>query len=117
MTRLSGAMLTIAMMTLSACAQFNDMTAYKTGTLVTPAHIQQLKVGQSTVQDVTQLLGPPQSIENAGKDVHYVYNYTEINHLAANKSELTRIIFSPDEKLKQIQQGAGIPENPLLGTR
>lgn len=114
---ITGAMFTVSLMTLSACAQFNDMTAYKTGTLVTPAHIQQLKVGQSTVLDVTQLLGPPQAIENAGKDVHYVYNYTEINHLSANKSELTRIVFSPNEKLKQIQQGAGKPDNPLLGTR
>ncbi len=118
MTRAKVTVAAFAVLTIvSGCASVENAMAYKTGTEITPELQQQLKTGQTTREDTTRLLGAPQSIETVGQELHYVYNYSEINHLSANKSELTRIIFSPDGTLKEIQKGAGPVENPLLGTR
>ena len=106
-----------ALTLVSGCASVENAMAYKTGTEITPTLQQQLKTGQTTREDTTRLLGAPHSIEAVGQELHYVYNYSEINHLSANKSELTRIIFGANGKLKEIQAGAGQVENPLVGTR
>lgn len=107
----------ITLTAMSGCASIENATAYKTGTEVTPELQQQLITGKTTRDDAARLLGPPQSIETVGQDLHYVYNYSEISHFSGNKSELTRIVFNSEGTLKEIQKGAGTTANPLTGGR
>lgn len=88
---------------------------HQSGTEVTAEQSSAFTKGKTTSAEVWAALGAPQSQEQVGNELHYIYNYSEINHFAPNKNESTRFIFSKNGKLKEIQKGKGQATNPLLG--
>ena len=99
---------------LGGCA---GVMAYKEGTRVTVQQQEQFQPGSTTKDEVQAKLGAPQRIESEGSKTHYVYDYTEINHIAPNKNETVRFIFGANGVLASIQQSQGTAKsnNPLLG--
>ncbi|MBU2708728.1 hypothetical protein KCM76_22235 [Zooshikella marina] len=89
---------------LSGCA---GVMAYKSGTPISAAQTAEFKKGVTTRNQITTKFGAPQKTESVGNEIHYVYQYTEINHLAANRDESTRFVFnSKTGKLIDIQRSA-----------
>ncbi|MEW5250892.1 hypothetical protein [Microbulbifer discodermiae] len=102
--------------TVTGCGSIsNPIGGYKNGTEVTAEQAAVFSRGKSTAADVRASLGAPQSQEQVGDDLHYIYNYSEINHFSPNKNESTRFIFGKGGKLKDVQKGKGNTSNPLLG--
>ena len=90
-------------------------SGYKEGTSITPAMTQSFVVGTTTTDEVKAQLGYPSQITNDAGMTQYIYNYTEINHIGANKDEKTVFEFSKEGKLKNIIRGRGASSgNPLL---
>ena len=97
---------------LGGCASYG---VYKTGTQVSQAQEDSYVVGETTASDIQAELGTPQTIEQVGSEIHYVYTYQEINALSGTTNEATRFIFDARTKLlKEVQRGRGPASNPLL---
>lgn len=90
--------------------------AYRQGTEVTEQHQASYEVGVATVSDVEAGLGAPQDIQKSGDELHYVYEYQEINSIGPSKNEQVRFVFDAGtKKLERIVRGQGSMKNPLAG--
>ena len=101
----------LATLILAGCA---GVMAYTEGTKITPEMEQELIIGSTTTDEVKVNIGYPDSISQDGGLTHYIYNYTEINHIAPNVSEKVVLEFDTKGKLKNIVKGKGSSSNPLL---
>lgn len=90
--------------------------AYRQGTEVTAQQRDSYQVGVATVADVEAGLGAPQDIQKSGDEIHYVYEYQEINSFGPSKNEQVRFVFdSRSKKLERVMTGQGSMKNPLAG--
>ncbi len=90
--------------------------AYRQGTEVTEQQRDSFQVGVATVSDVETGLGAPQDIQKSGDEIHYVYEYQEINSFGPSKNEQVRFVFDArTKKLERVVKGQGSMKNPLAG--
>jgi len=101
----------LLILSLSGCAGF---MAYKEGTAITPEIEQSLVEGKTTLDDVKSMIGYPDEITHENGLTQYIYNYTEINHVAPNRNEKAVIEFSKQGKFQRIIHGSGTKDNNPL---
>lgn len=92
--------------------------AYTTGTEVSNAQLEELKIGKSTQSDVERLIGyPPRKQSLNGGEIWY-YDFTKIsaNPFGGNVDEATVFEFDKKGVLKKKYKSKGSGNaNPLLG--
>lgn len=103
----------LLVVSLSGCA---GVMAYKEGTPITPELEQSLVAGKTTQDDVKSIVGYPDEITHEGGLTQYIYNYSEINHIAPNRNEKVILEFSKKGVYQKLSRGKGQPsKNPLTG--
>ena len=100
----------------TGCASVGGtFSGYQSGTQVTEEQQNTFSIGKTTETELVKALGSPQQRQSIDGNIHCIYEYTEINHVSANKSESKTFIFGKNGRLTDIQSGAGSNKNPLLG--
>lgn len=91
---------------MSGCFS-TDIGAYRNGTEVTPMQTESFIVGETTSDQVLDVLGAPQRREEINGKIYWYYEYTIIRHIGGNDNTTTTFEFNADDVLIRYYKSKG----------